>query len=184
MESKNLYEEKSANQLKQKLLARGKDFTNPWIWLNCNNFKSAISGDMMEHTSLELGGGCPVVFGAKLAEKVLADFYYKGKLYEYDFLKVLDSSKQEVDCRENDNIIIWNINVSNRTSKIEVSFVCNKESMNKINYENPRVEKSHSDLWNGQHAKGIVKLYEKRDSRYVLIDELYGKNGGCEFGHY
>lgn len=182
MESKNLYEQRNPSILKQKLLSMGKDYTNPWIWLNCNNFKSAISGDIMDQTSLDIGGGCPVVFGTRLPSKVLAAFCYKGKPYEYDFLKVLDGSKQDVDCRESGNIIIWNVNVSNKTSKIEVSFICDKESMNKTNYENSKGEKNHTELWNGEHAKGIVKLYEKRGSKYILIDELYGKNGECEFG--
>lgn len=162
----------------------GRDFTNPWIWLNCNNFKSEVSGEIMEQTSLDIGGGCPIVFGVKLPRKVLAAFYYKGKLYEYNFSKVFQGVKQEIDCRESGDAIIWNITAKNRTSKIEVSFICEKDSMIKVNYENPKGEKNHSELWNGGLAKGMVKLYEKRDSKYVLIDELYGKNGGCEFGHY
>ena len=33
----------------------GKDYTNPWIWLNCNNFRSKLTGEHVD-ASFDLGG--------------------------------------------------------------------------------------------------------------------------------
>ncbi|MGE5404512.1 MAG: tocopherol cyclase family protein, partial [Candidatus Saccharibacteria bacterium] len=162
----------------------GCDYTNPWIWLNCNNFTSKTTGKKLTMTSLDVGGGSPVVFGARIDRKLLIALFYEGQLYEYNFSKSLLSVKQEFNCRETDDSIIWDITAVNSDSKITINFSCPKKTMILVNYENPDGEKNHDRLWNGGWASGELKLYKKIGGRYELIDELYGENGGCEYGEY
>lgn len=58
----------------------GSDFTNPWVWLNCNNFISKSSNKKLNLTSLVVGGECPVLFGKPLPKKLLVAFHHEGKL--------------------------------------------------------------------------------------------------------
>jgi tocopherol cyclase len=53
-----------------------------------------------------------------------------------------------------------------------------------VNYESPNGDKNHNKLWNGGHAEGTVKLYRKEKRKFILIDELDGCLGGCEYGEY
>jgi ribosomal protein S18 acetylase RimI-like enzyme len=42
----------------------------------------------------------------------------------------------------------------------------------------------HNRLWNGGNGEGIIKLYRRNGSEKELIDEIYAKNMGCEWGEY
>jgi len=46
----------------------GRDYTNSWIWLNCNCFRDE-DGTLLEGTSLDIGGGNPKVGPFCLGEK-------------------------------------------------------------------------------------------------------------------
>ena len=115
---------------------------------------------------------------------MLIAFYYKGKLYEYNFSKVFQGVKQDFNCYEDEENIIFKINAKNRNSKIDIDFTCRKAGMIKVNYENPKGEKKHNNLWNGGEAEGQIKLYRKQNKEYILADTLYGKYGSCEYGEY
>jgi tocopherol cyclase len=160
----------------------GSDYTNPWIWLNCNNFISKTSGKAVE-ASLDVGGGCPVVFGIPLQRKILTAFYYKGQLTEFNFSKFWKFSKQKFNVVEDDSSLHWEIISENSKYLLEIRFSCEKAKMLLVNYENPAGEKNHNKLWNGGHAAGTVKFYQKGKER-TLIDELFGSLGGCEYGEY
>lgn len=162
----------------------GEDYTNPWVWLNCNNFISVINNKKPQKTSLDIGGGKPVVFGIPLERKLLMAFYYDGKLYEYNFSKFWKKSKVNFKCTEDTENIYFKIKGENKKSITEVNFKCSKSTMIFINYENPKGEKNHKRLWNGGYASGTVKFYKKYKGNRILIDELMGYMGGCEYGEY
>ncbi len=161
----------------------GRDYTNPWIWLNCNNFRSKLKNKKVD-ASLDLGGGCPKVFGIALDRRILTAFYYEGHFIEFNFSKFWKMSKQEFNSHEDEKYIYWDVASENKNYAIDVKFKCEKEKMLHVNYENPKGEKNHNKLWNGGHAEGTLKFYRKEGNKRVLIDELEGSLGGCEYGEY
>ena len=160
----------------------GRDYTNPWIWLNCNNFFS-VKHSMIVKASLDVGGGSPKIFGIPLKRKILTALYYNEKLYEFNFSKFWKFSRQKFDSREDNEYIYWNIDSLNKEIIIEVRFKCKKEFLLKVNYENPEGYKNHNNLWNGGYAEGTVRIF-KNDKSKTFIDELRGSFGGCEYGEY
>lgn len=161
----------------------GKDYTNPWIWINCNNFTSTITNTKVD-VSLDLGGGCPKIFGIALPRKILTAFYYKGEFIEFNFSKFWKKSKQQFNTHEDNNYFYWDVASESKKHRIEVNFKCEKSKMLHVNYENPDGMKNHNRLWNGGHANGTLKFYQKNGNKLTLIDELQGELGGCEYGKY
>ena len=53
-----------------------------------------------------------------------------------------------------------------------------------INYESPDGKKLHNRLWNGGTGTGRLKLYEKHNDVWELVDDMLAYNVGCEFGEY
>lgn len=160
----------------------GSDYTNPWIWLNCNNFISLKTGKPVI-ASLDVGGGCPVVMGIPLNRKILTAFYYNNEMHEFNFSKFWKFSKQKFRSYEDNDYIFWEVISENKYNILDIRFKCKKDLMLLVNYENPIGEKLHKKLWNGGHAEGIVKFYRK-GKELVLIDELQASFGGCEYGEY
>lgn len=160
----------------------GRDYTNPWIWLNCNNFVSQKTGEKVT-SSLDVGGGCPVVLGIPLKRKILTAFYYEGRLYEFNFSKFWKYSKQYFHVSEDETHINWEVISESSNHLLEIKMKCRKDLMLLVNYENPKGEKHHRKLWNGGHAQGMVKFY-KKGKKLELIDELRAEYGGCEYGEY
>ena len=160
----------------------GSDYTNPWIWLNCNNFKSS-KDNQLQDTSLDIGGGNPKVLGAGLGRKILVAFRNEGKLYEFNFTKFL-FQKQQWKCHSDQSYVYWDVEVENRKNVLEVHFKCPLSTMILVNYENPQGEKLHNKLFNGGYASGEVLLYEKRNGEKQHRETFTGELGGCEFGEY
>jgi len=161
----------------------GRDYTNPWIWLNCNNFRSEIH-DRKADVSLVVGGGCPVLLNLPLNRRILTALYYEGNLMEFNFSKFWKYSRQHFYSREDENYVYWDIGAENRKHLVEASFRCEKSKMLWVNYENPDGAKLHHKLWNGGHGEGTLKLYRKKGIRRNLVDELSGELAGCEYGAY
>ena len=67
---------------------------------------------------------------------------------------------------------------------METEVFCRKKDMLLVNYEAPDGSKKHNRLWNGGNGWGIVKLYEKKDGKSVLVDEIEATHIGCEYGEY
>lgn len=161
----------------------GRDYTNPWIWLNCNNFHDA-AGTELGGTSLDVGGGRPVAFGISLPRKILVAFKHRGRMYEYNFSKFWSKNRQDFSCTVSDDEVRWQVRVENRDSRLEADFSCPKETMLRIDYENPKGFRDHKELWNGGWASGTLTLYRKTGSGWEAVETLTGKNGGCEYGAY
>lgn len=123
----------------------GSDYTNPWLWLNCNNFVSLKSGHPV-NASFDIGGGCPVVLGIPLNRKILTASFYKDKFYAFNFSKFWKYSKQRFNSYDDDDFIYWGVYSESRHHLLEVKFKCKKEYMLIVNYENPRGEKNHKKL--------------------------------------
>jgi len=160
----------------------GSDYTNPWIWLSCSNFFDS-ENKKVDNVSFDVGGGRPVVLGIPLKGKILVAYYDNGQIFDFNFTKLF-FQKQKWNCSEDENYIYWNIDVENRLNALEINYKCEKSTMLKINYENPKGEKNHNNLWNGGFAEGTLKFYKKENKKKILIRELYGNLGGCEFGKY
>ena len=57
----------------------GADFTSPWLWISSCNLTSLITGEKLENSAFEAGGGRPKAFGIEIPRKLLIGFYYEGK---------------------------------------------------------------------------------------------------------
>ena len=53
-----------------------------------------------------------------------------------------------------------------------------------INYEAPDGSKRHNRLWNGGNGTGRILLYEKKDGKKILVDDINVSHVGCEYGEY
>jgi hypothetical protein len=159
----------------------GTDYTVPWIWLNCNRFVSRKTGKPA-NAFLDVGGGCPVVFGIKLNRRILTAFYYNNELFEFNFSKFWQRSKQTFRSWHEDGFVHWDVVSEKPGAKLEIRFRCAKEGMIRVNYENPAGIKHYNDLWNGGFAEGEVIFSRKVKGRWEVVDVLDGTMGGCEYG--
>ena len=71
----------------------GGDFTSPWVWLSSNDLVSTRTGQRLTNSVFEVGGGNPKVFGLALGRKLLGQFYYEGRDYEFNFSKFWTGSR-------------------------------------------------------------------------------------------
>ena len=163
----------------------GGDFTSPWVWLSSNNLTSTLTGKKLENSVFNIGGGRPKVFGLALNRKLLGEFWYEGKDYEFNFSKFWTLSKTKFDCEETDTEIHWHVIQTTKNSKLDTEITCQKKDMLNISYEAPNGTKRHNRLWNGGNGKGTLKLYRRSlFGKEELIDIVSAENIGCEFGEY
>jgi len=162
----------------------GSDFTSPWIWLSSNDLVSNLSGKRLCNSVFDIGGGRPVAFGMALNRKLLGEFNYEGKSYEFNFSKFWTGSKTEFDCYESEDKIVWHVKQQTRKALLDTQIECPKSEMLLINYEAPDGSKKHNRLWNGGNGSGILKLYRKSGKKLLLIDEVKACHTGCEYGEY
>ncbi len=162
----------------------GRDFTNPWIWLNCNKLSYKGSEEVLEQTAFVFGGGQPLVFGKALDGKILGVFVHKGKAYEYNFSKVWKNNRQSFKTKDDGENLHWFIKCQNNHSRIALHFQAPKKDLLLMKYENPRGEMNHRHLYNGGTARGEVRLYDKKGKGYQLVGEFSGSLAGCEYGTY
>uniref|UniRef100_A0A383VCP8 AttH domain-containing protein n=1 Tax=Tetradesmus obliquus TaxID=3088 RepID=A0A383VCP8_TETOB len=167
----------------------GWDFTNPWYWISCNNFKNSPG------SSLVVGGGQPVLFGIPQGKKVLVAFSHKGgELYKWNFADVPfgspgDYIKQAIDVGPAGENIQWSISSEDPNYKIIVNMTCPKSQMLRLRYENPDGFVNHKQLWNGADLSGSVQLFSKaaggnNQGSWSLIDTLVCERGAGEYGEY
>lgn len=160
----------------------GSDYTNPWIWLNCNNFRDK-ENKPLNNISFVLGGGKPIVLGIPLKGRILVAFYENGKIHDFNFTKIF-FQKQKWNCKIDQNYVYWDVYVENKKNILKLDFKCKKDTMLKINYENPKGEKKHNNLYNGGFAEGTLKFFQKKRKEKILVYDLYGEMAGCEYGEY
>lgn len=167
----------------------GWDFTNPWYWISCNNFKGSSD------SSLVVGGGQPVILGLPQGKKVLVAFSHKDEaFYKWNFADVPfgsgpDYIKQEIDVGSAGDQIQWNISSEDPSYKIVINMTCPKSQMLLVRYENPDGYFNHKRLWNGAHLTGTVQLFSKvaadgKKGEWSLMDTLTCERGAGEYGEY
>lgn len=162
----------------------GGDFTSPWVWLSSNNLVSKMTGKRLNNSVFNIGGGRPKVLGVALNRKLLSDFYYEGKSYEFNFSKFWTLCRTEFTGQETETEILWHVRQETTSAIMEVDIRCSKKDMLLINYEAPNGLKLHNRLWNGGNGTGVIKLYQKKYGKITLLDEIEAKNIGCEYGEY
>ncbi len=163
----------------------GADFTSPWVWLSSCDLKSKLTGRRLEDSVFDIGGGRPKVFGVALNRKLLSDFWYEGKSYEFNFSKFWTLCRTKFDCKETEDKIIWYVRQETTKAIMETSVECDKAKMLLVNYESPDGAKRHNRLWNGGTGTGTIKLWKKRCfGKPELLDEIEAKHIGCEWGEY
>ena len=163
----------------------GGDFTSPWVWLSSNNLTSSITGKKLENSVFNIGGGRPKIYSLALNRKLLGEFYYEGKDYEFNFSKFWTLSGTKFECWETEDEIFWHVVQTTINSKLDTEVRCYKKDMLNINYEAPTGLKRHNRLWNGGTGTGVLKLYKRSFfGKETLIDEVIAEEIGCEFGEY
>lgn len=162
----------------------GADFTSPWVWLSSCNITSRISGEKLEDTVFNCGGGCPIVFGVSLKRKLLSLMIYEGKDYEFNFSRLWDFVRTKFESTETDTQVKWHVETKTWKSSMIIDCACDKDKMLLINYEAPDGRKRHNELWNGGTGFGRVQLFEGKGKKKKLIDDMSFTNAGCEYGEY
>lgn len=163
----------------------GSDFTSPWVWLSSNDLYSKKFNKKLEDSVFDIGGGRPKAFGIAMNRKLLSDFWYEGKSYEFNFSKFWTFTRTKFDCEETDSEIIWHVRQETTKAIMVTDMHCDKNKMLLVNYEAPNGTKKHNRLWNGGHGEGNVKLYKKRlFKKAEVVDDIEVKHVGCEWGEY
>lgn len=162
----------------------GRNFTSPWVWLSSNDLISKKTGKKLENSVFDIGGGRPKAFGIAMNRKLLSDYFYEGKSYEFNFSKFWTFCRTKFDCKETDQKIIWDVRQETTKAIMETHMECEKSQMLLVNYESPDGAKRHNRLWNGGTGYGNVKLYKKSRGKAQLIDEVEVRHAGCEWGEY
>ncbi len=175
----------------------GKDFTTPWIWLAGSHIKSKLTGEWLDDTAFDIGGGRPKIkTGRTFDNVILGALWYQGEAYEFNFSRFWTLTKTDFKCTEHKDKLAWKIEQETPLARIEAEFTCLKKDMLFINYEAPNGEKKHNRLWNGGNGVGEIKLYKKilktRDQetskkakfKWELVDHMEAYNVGCEYGAY
>ncbi len=175
----------------------GKDFTSPWLWLASSHIKSKLTGQWLQNTAFDIGGGRPKIRTGKTFDNViLGAFWYEGQPFEFNFSHFWTLTKTEFNCEEGEDKLTWHVVQETPLAKMEVEITCLKKDMLLINYEAPNGEKLHNNLWNGGNGTGEIKLYKKilktndtesgkkAEFKWELVDDMEAYNIGCEYGEY
>ena len=162
----------------------GSDFTTPWVWLASCDVTSRLTGERLENTALEIGGGRPKVGHLALDRKLLGELVYKGEPYEFNFSKLWTGSQTHFSCHETATHIKWHVEQETFTARLVTDISCLKGDMLLIRYEAPDGQARHNRLWNGGNGTGRVQLFERDGFEWVLVDDLDVAHVGCEYGEY
>lgn len=158
----------------------GSNFTSPWVWLSSWDIVSKKTGERLEDTVFDIGGGRPKIGPIALDRKLLGTLCYKGKFYDFNFAKFWTGSKTEFDCKETEDEIVWHVDQKTFRHRLVTDIRCSKKDMLFVNYEDPLGQKRYNHLWNGGNGHGTLKFYKGKE----LVDELEVKRIGCEYGEY
>lgn len=162
----------------------GSDFTTPWVWLASCDVTSRLTGERLEDTALEIGGGRPKVGRLALDRKLLGEFVYKGEPYEFNFSKLWTGSQTHFACREEAGNVVWHVEQETFTARLVTDITCPTDEMLHIRYEAPDGQVRHTRLWNGGTGTGCVQLFERDGFSWELVDDMDVAHVGCEYGEY
>ena len=127
----------------------GRDFTSPWVWLSSNHLFSKKTGQLLQNSVFDIGGGRPKIYFVPLDRRLLGVMYYEGKEYDFNFSKLHLNVKTEFSFEEQEDLVRWQVRQENLHAVMETEVFCRKEDMLLVNYEAPDGSKKHNRLWNG-----------------------------------
>ena len=162
----------------------GRDFTSPWVWLASSSLVSRRTGQPLLNSAFDIGGGRPKVYFVPLDRRLLGVFYYEGREYDFNFSKLHLRVKTEFAFEEGDEVVAWRVRQENIHAAMETEIRCRRSDMLLVNYESPDGAKRHNRLWNGGNGWGVVRLYDRVDGQFTLVDEIEATRVGCEYGEY
>ncbi|MBR2257434.1 MAG: hypothetical protein IJ899_08955 [Blautia sp.] len=162
----------------------GRDFTSPWVWLSSNCLVSKKTGNPLENSVFDIGGGRPKVYFVPLNRRLLGAFWYEGKEYDFNFSHAWLHVKTEFHFEESEEEVRWHVRQETIHALMETDVCCLKKDMLLVNYEAPDGSKKHNRLWNGGNGSGTIRLFEKRKGSLVMVDEIEATHIGCEYGEY
>ena len=174
----------------------GSNFTSPWVWISSNRIRSRISGQWLNNTVFDIGGGRPKIGPLSLEGKLLSAMWYEGEPFEFNFSKFWTLTKTKFECKEEDSRIVWKVVQTTPIAKMETTLSCEKKDMLLVNYEAPDGSRKHTRLWNGGTGTGRIKLYKKEllinaeagehklAGKWTLVDDMDVFSAGCEYGEY
>ena len=162
----------------------GRGFTSPWVWLASNDLTSTLTGQKLENSAFDIGGGCPKIYFVSLDRKLLSAFWYEGQPFEFNFSKFWTLTRTRFDFHETDEEVFWYVRQETTEAVMETEIRCRKEDMLLVNYEAPDGTKRHNRLWNGGNGTGTIRLYVKQHGKPMLLDEIHAAHIGCEYGEY
>lgn len=162
----------------------GRGFTSPWIWLSSNHIVSRLDNRELKNTVFDIGGGQPKVYQFSIPSQLLTAMYYEGREFEFNFSKFWLGTRTRFAARETKDEVIWRVWQKSIQGEMKTEIHCKKEDMLLVNYEAPDGSKRHNRLWNGGNGWGRVQLFEYRNRKKVLVDDMDVYNVGCEYGKY
>ena len=139
---------------------------------------------MLENSAFDIGGGRPKVYFVPLDRRLLGAFFYEGREYDFNFSKLHLHVKTAFSFEERDDVVVWHVRQENLHAAMETVVFCRKRDMLLVNYEAPDGTKKHNRLWNGGNGWGTVKLYDRAEGAFTLVDEIEATHVGCEYGEY
>ena len=101
-----------------------------------------------------------------------------------DFSHLWLNVKTEFSFEERADEVVWHVRQESIHAAMETEVHCLKKDMLLINYEAPDGSRHHNRLWNGGNGWGTVKLYDRQEGQFVLVDEIEATHVGCEYGEY
>lgn len=162
----------------------GRDFTSPWVWLASSCLKSRKTGEFLQNSAFDIGGGRPKIYFVPLDRRLLGVFYYEGREFDFNFSHAWLNVKTHFYFEEGEDEVHWYVLQENIHAMMETEIYCSKKDMLLVNYEAPDGSRRHNKLWNGGNGRGIIRLYEKVNDKLSRIDEIEATHVGCEYGEY
>ena len=162
----------------------GSNFTSPWLWIASCDLVSQVTGQRLENSALEIGGGQPKVLGMALANRVLAHLAYEGETYDFNFSKPWQASQVRFGFGEEEALNRWRVMARNRNVQMEVDLVCPRNEMLLMRYQSPDGARRHNRLWNGGTGTGEIRLFARDRNQLIPIDTIAMGHVGCEYGEY
>ena len=162
----------------------GRDFTSPWVWLSSNCLRSRKTGQMLQNSAFDIGGGRPKIYFVPLDRRLLGVFYHEGKEYDFNFSHAWLKVRTTFSFKEGQDEVVWNVRQENIHAVMETEIRCQRKDMLFVNYEAPDGSRKHNRLFNGGNGYGTIKLYDKSQGKIELVDEIEASHVGCEYGEY
>jgi len=162
----------------------GHDFTSPWLWLASSDITSSLTGERLEQSALEIGGGRPKISNLTLDRKLLGELVLEGEAFEFNFSKLWSGSQTSFCFHEDPDSVYWHVEQETFTHRLVTDVSCPKDEMLLIRYEAPDGSMRHTRLWNGGTGKGHATLSVRDGFDWTQIQALDLGHVGCEYGEY